>query len=145
MASAASPSPAVTKMMSNTYPMAHADSWHACGEDGHLKRPHPRIIDGDNRVAGWLVVAWTWFCDIWHVIYLATGGKNCSLAKTACGSTNSYVAYEAGKTCTPRMNLDESWWPLQFWPSWVISLTEGWATTSRRASTGFLAGKNLNF
>jgi len=29
-----------------------------------LKCPHPHIIDGDNRVAGWLVVAWTWFCDI---------------------------------------------------------------------------------
>jgi len=59
MASAASPSPAGTKMMTNTYPIMHAAS-----EDGHLKRPHPRIIDGDNRVAGWLVVAWTWFCDI---------------------------------------------------------------------------------
>jgi hypothetical protein len=35
MVSAASPSPAGTKMMSNTYPMAHADSYHACGEDGH--------------------------------------------------------------------------------------------------------------
>jgi hypothetical protein len=52
MASAAPPSPTGTKMTSNTYPMAHVDSSHACGEDGHLKRPHPRIIDGDNRVAG---------------------------------------------------------------------------------------------
>jgi hypothetical protein len=56
MESAALPCPADTKMMSNTYPMAHAASQHACGEDGCLKHPHPRIIDGDNRVVGWLVV-----------------------------------------------------------------------------------------
>jgi len=29
-----------------------------------LKLPHLHIIDGDNRVAGWLVVDWTWFYDI---------------------------------------------------------------------------------
>ena len=70
MASAALPSPAGTKMMSNTYPMVQAASSHACGEDGYLKHPHPCIIDGDNRVVGWLIVAWTWFWNICHTIYL---------------------------------------------------------------------------
>jgi hypothetical protein len=61
MASTALPSPASTKMMINYYPVVHAASQHACGEDGYLKCPHPRIIDEDNWVAGWLVVGWTWF------------------------------------------------------------------------------------
>ncbi len=60
MASAASSSLADTKMISNTYPMVQVALQHACREDCHFKCPHPRIIDEDNWLVGWLVVAWTW-------------------------------------------------------------------------------------
>ncbi len=60
MASAASSSPADTKMISNIYPMAQVASQHACGEDCYFKCPHPRIIDGNSCLVGWLVVACTW-------------------------------------------------------------------------------------
>jgi hypothetical protein len=60
MASATLSSPADTNMFSNNYPMAQVASQHACREDFYFKCPHSCIIDGDNQLAGWLVVAWTW-------------------------------------------------------------------------------------
>jgi hypothetical protein len=60
MASAPLSSPADTKMMSNKYPMVQVASQHACREDCYFKCPHPRIIDGDNQLAGRLIVACTW-------------------------------------------------------------------------------------
>jgi hypothetical protein len=60
MVSAALSSPADTKMIGNNYPMAQVALQDACGEGCYFKCPHPHIIDGDNWLAGWLVVAWTW-------------------------------------------------------------------------------------
>jgi hypothetical protein len=45
---AASPSAAYPKMVELCNHTAHTSSYHACTEDGNLKRPHPPIINGDK-------------------------------------------------------------------------------------------------
>jgi hypothetical protein len=49
---AASPSATHPKMVECCNHTAQASSHHAGAEDGHLKRPYPSIVDGDNWVAG---------------------------------------------------------------------------------------------
>ncbi len=68
MVSDASPGTAAPKMNKTFVLMAHVSSDCAYAQDGHLKRPHPTIIDGDKggTVVGiWVVLG---LGDIGHVI-----------------------------------------------------------------------------
>ena len=47
-----------TKIVKLFYHAAQVSVHHTCTEDGYLQRPHPPIIDGDNRVDRWIVVGW---------------------------------------------------------------------------------------